>query len=205
MNTEALKQFQRENCDWNGHTLKDDGAIGPKTRWALAMADLPLFRRQIWSQLQGCFGQRETNGPNRSPWIDRLVLRAGGKLGDPWCAAFVYCMLQDVGVYCKRTVSSVECLRHFPPVESCEDPFPLLLDLCGWENGDGTGHVFFYAGRVAGSTLIGTWEGNHNDAFQFCLRDSKGLQFRRVLAISYDPILPQDAAPVSLRTVKGTR
>ena len=35
---------------------------------------------------------RETHGKNRSPELDKMILRQGGNLGEPWC---LY-ILQDI-------------------------------------------------------------------------------------------------------------
>lgn len=198
-----LADFQSEHKAWEGKQLVADGDLGPRTAYALAIADLPLFRRRIYDQLMLCHGHGETNGPNRSTWIDERVKRAGGSPGDPWCAALVYCVLQDAGVDCLRTVSSVACLRQFPQVT---DPEP--MDLGGWENGDGTGHVFFVGGywhphvNVEG---VVTFEGNHDNRFMLCRRSYQGLQFRRVVAPSYAANILDDTIPVVTRTVQGTR
>lgn len=204
MNQQQLKEWQSEHRYWNGRFLNPDGSIGPRTRWALAIDDLPAARRRIWNALLSCFGQSEPNGDNRSDWIDQRVLRAGGKLGDPWCAANVFCVLQDAGLAPLRTVSAVACLKQFP-----ETSEPQPFDLGGWENPDGTGHVFFVAGEaiVDFAPGVGTYEGNHNNEFQFCLRPKEGLQFRSIdpLIPIYGAMLPSDAAPVARRSVSTTR
>lgn len=200
---QLMMEFQKQTKDWSGKSLQVDGNLGNKTRYALAIADLPFFRRRIYDQLLLCHGHSETNGDNRSPWIDERVRRAGGAPGDPWCAANVYCVLQDAGVDCLRTVSSVACLHQFPLID---DPHP--MDLGGWENGDGTGHVFFVGGywwpeiNVQGVT---TFEGNHDNRFMLCNRRIDGLQFRRVVAPGYAANIVDASIPEVTRKVQGTR
>lgn len=203
MNIKQLIEFQAEHKAWDGKQLRDDGALGPRTEYALSVADMPLFRRNIYDQLMHCHGQREPNGDNRSSWIDARVRRAGGTPGEPWCAANVYCVLQDAGVDCLRTMSSVACLHQFPLVS---DPEP--MDLGGWENGDGTGHVFFVGGywypevNVQG---VVTFEANHDNKFMLCRRTMEGLQFRRVVAPSYAANILDASIPIVTRTVQSTR
>src|SRR6201989_1484050 len=127
MNQEQLKKWQAQHRDWNGKLLDADGNIGLRTKWALAIDDLCAARRRVWDALQECFNQKETDGPNRSKWIDARVLRAGGKLGDPWCAANVFCVLEDAGLAPLRTVSAVACLRQFP-----ETTEPQPFAIAGW-------------------------------------------------------------------------
>lgn len=198
-----LKEFQNEHHSWTGVPLSVDGDLGPRTQWALAIDDLPLFRRRIADGLLFCTGVKETTGANRDPWIDHIVLEAGGKLGDPWCAALVHYILTTAGVDCLKTVSSVACQRQFPITH---DPQP--MDLAGWENGDGTGHVFFVAGFVEkryGGTEVVTFEGNSHDRFRMCVRAKAGLTFRAVQAPTYQAIIPRDQGVVVTRAVQGTR
>lgn len=203
MNNNQLAFWQSRHRDWNGKKLTLDG-IGPRTKWALAIDDLPRVRRSIWDALQCCFGQMETDGPNRSKWIDERVLRAGGKVGDPWCAANVFCVLEDAGLSPLRTVSSIACLNQFPETDN-----PQPFDLGGWDNGDGTGHVFFIAGETVVDLKpgVGTYEGNHDNQFEFCLRAKDGLQFRSIDSLIgvYGAVLPSDAARVARRNVVSTR
>lgn len=204
MTKEQLMFWQSQHRDWNGKKLRYGGDTGPRTKWALAIDDLPRARRFIWDAMQICFGQRETDGANRSQWIDACVLAAGGKLGDPWCAALVHFVLTKAGLSPLRTVSAVACLNQFPLTDN-----PQPFDLGGWENGDGTGHVFFYAGEAMTDSApsVGTYEGNHDNQFEFCLREKYGLQFRSIdpLIQIYGAILPGDAAPVARRNVVSTR
>lgn len=201
-----LMDFQFDHKDWYGKALDVDGTLGPRTAYALAIADLPLFRRRVYDQLMLCHGHSEPNHDNRSPWIDERVRRAGGTPGDPWCAANVFCVLQDAGVDCLRTVSSVACLHQFELITDPKDITP--MDLGGWENGDGTGHVFFVGGFWWPDLYeqgVVTYEGNSHDEFRMCRRTMQGLQFRKVVASSYAANVTDASIPIVTRTVQGTR
>lgn len=200
---QLVMQFQAQGEDWNGKPLTVDGVRGPKTEWALAIADLPLYRRRINDALLLCHGHVEPKGDNRSPWIDERVRRAGGTPGDPWCAANVFCVLEDAGVECRRTMSAVKCLEQFPLIDA-DDVLP--MDLFGWENPDGTGHVGFVAGYWHPELNVrgyATFEGNSNNMFRLCLRRVDGLQFRRVVDESFAANVPDGV--VVVRQVAGTR
>ena len=51
--------------------------------------------RQIIIEARKYVGVKETQGPNRGPEINEWLYRAGSVPGQPWCAAFVSCMLDD--------------------------------------------------------------------------------------------------------------
>lgn len=101
----AVKSIQKKNG------LGGSGEIGSKT---LKLLDIELesestrpvssalpTRREIAEQIVGCIavdirnGIRETGGKNRSPRIDEINLRGGGKLGDPYCATGGWCAIDD--------------------------------------------------------------------------------------------------------------
>jgi hypothetical protein len=189
--------------DWNGALLLNDGDLGSRTKWAMAIDDLPRYRRIIVRT--ACFYRGTAESPlgsNRGPLIDDWIRNAGGTPGDaypdPWCAAFVYMLLTQAGVSCKRTMSAKQCLEQFELV-AANDVQP--GDLAGWVNDDDTGHVF----PVVGFTPEGVagMEGNSDNRVRLTSRLTKDLQFRRVPSEQYSAIVKD--APLILRATAGTR
>jgi hypothetical protein len=192
--------FQSTAKDWTGKPLGLDQDLGARTKWALAIADLPRDRRRIVELACARVGVRETpHGSNRGPEIDGWLTDAGAALGLPWCAAFVRKVLAQAGLAPKRTASAAECLRQFEPVER-----PLPGDLLGWVNADGTGHVGFVIGFT--SEGVAACEGNSDDGVRVCSRPVEGLEFRRVVAQQWHVELCNVmGAPVVRRVAEGTR
>jgi hypothetical protein len=165
--------------DWNGALLGVDGNMGERTRWSLFVDDLPRFRRIIIRT--ACMHRGITEAPegsNRHPLIDEWVRDAGGKEGDPWCAAYVFMLLTAAGLPAVRTVSAKACLEQYPLTDN-----PTPGDLAGWVNPDSTGHVF----PIIGFTREGFagMEGNSNNRVRLTSRARDGLQFRRVVCDTY--------------------
>jgi hypothetical protein len=196
----AWQESEPRPRDWNGALLLNDGDLGPRTRWAMAIDDLPRFRRVAVRTACLLRGTMETPlGSNRHPLIDQWVRDAGGTPGDPWCAAFVYHVLTQAGVPCRRTVSARQCLEQFELVP--EGAFVYPGDLAGWVNDDGTGHVF----PVIGITPEGVagMEGNSDNRVRLTSRVREGLQFRRVTCESFGYAVKD--APLIVRATAGTR
>lgn len=195
----AFQGSEPRQRDWNGALLLDDGDLGWRTKWAMAIDDLPRYRRAIVRL--ACYYRgsvEEPFGSNRSPVIDQWVRDAGGTPGDPWCAAFVYYLLTQAGVPCRRTVSARQCLEQFEKI-AANDVQP--GDIAGWVNDDGTGHVF----PLIGLTFEGVagMEGNSDNRVRLTSRVIEGLQFRRVPGEQF-PSFVKDA-PLIIRATAGTR
>jgi hypothetical protein len=200
----AWQESEPRKRDWNGALLDADGDLGPRTKWAMAIDDLPLFRRVIVRT--ACFYRGTIESPpgsNRGALIDEWVRNAGGIPGDPypdpWCAAFVYMLLTQAGVPCRRTMKAKHCLEQFELVPEGEFVYP--GDLAGWVNDDGTGHVF----PVIGITPEGVaaMEGNSDNRVRLTSRVREGLQFRRVTCESFGYAVKD--APLIVRATAGTR
>lgn len=209
MNAAAVKQFQAgaSGLDWTGRPLTQDGRLGPKTLWALAIADLPRYRRDIVEIACSQVGVCEVpQGSNRGVAVDGYLRPAGVGLGQPWCAAFVCWVLSRAGALeGPYTASASALLKQFRPAVAG----PLPGDVFGWVNPDGTGHVGFVIGEglKAGPNAIApiaTCEGNSSDGVRACLRPREGLVFGAV-SPSLVLVSVQVDAPLRLRAVEGTR
>ena len=170
-----IKRFQSEAYDWTGGPLEPDGVAGPRTKWALAVADLPRWRREILRIAPLFLGVREDPlGSNRGRQVEAWLAGVGVEPGNPWCAAFVFDVLTRAGVPAVRTASARVCLEQFDLIA-----LPSPGDLFGWVNTDGTGHVGFVIGDSPEG--IATIEGNVDHGVRSFSRPlTGGLQFRQV-------------------------
>ncbi len=186
--------------DWKGAKLDLDRQLGARTAWALAIADLPRYRRRILELACARVGIREVPpGSNRGTEIDVWLEDSGANPGQPWCAAFVRAILAQAWLDPKRTASAAECLRQYEAVMQ-----PLLGDLFGWVNADGSGHVGFVIGFTTEG--VATCEGNSADGVRVCSRPLEGLEFRRVTSpVWHVDLCRVTDAPVVRRAVEGTR
>ena len=198
----AIRRFQSEASDWTGRPLTVDGRLGPRTLWALAIADLPRYRRDIVRIATLEHGVvEEPLGSNRGAAVDAYLKPAGVGLGQPWCAAFVSWVLREAGCLgeLKYTASAATMLRQLRP---CVGQ-PLPGDVFGWINPDGTGHVGFVIGSapyLGGDAELITCEGNSRNGVRVNRRPREGLMLCRV-----DPPLVLVAAevpglPLTVRT-----
>jgi hypothetical protein len=196
----ALREFQSTHTDWTGRPLIVDGQAGPRTRWAMAIADLPRWRRRIVQVACSQVGVRENPaGSNRGVEVD-AYLRPTGLSGVPWCAAFVSWVLREAGLEHRYTPSAAQLLRHLRPVVSPALPG----DIFGWINPDGTGHVGLVIGVGDALDVVATCEGNSMHSVRNCWRPRMGLQFGCVEPPdSYRPIVT--GAPLVERNFEGTR
>lgn len=109
---------------------------------------------------------REVGGNNRGPMVEQFLRNVGLPPGEPWCAAFVYSVVDEAakrialpnplpktGGVGKLWRSAPQHLKIFGPRRGC-----IFIHL----NEDGHGHTGFVE-AVHGETF-GTWEGNSNAA-----------------------------------------
>lgn len=118
-------------------------------------------------------GQKETKGPNRSPFIDRINRAVGVPLGSPWCASFVTFCFTDAGREKPEWASagSQAIMRWFKKNKrfstSAQDILKWKGALFGWTNADKIhGHIGIVRARFTTDgkiVAIGTLEGNTND------------------------------------------
>ncbi len=205
LDKQAVRDFQDDApgyaqppTDWSGALLKADGDLGPRTEWALAMADLPRLRREVGRVAIGELGEAETS-ENDSPRIRVYKAPIGGKPGEAWCAYGVSYVLRQAHVPGSiYTGSHRTCLHQFPLTDT-----PLPWDLFGWTNADGTGHVGFVAGYAPEPGQYVTLEFNSANRVRLCRRPREGLTFSRLPTPAFVPTIL--GAPLVLRAKEGTR
>lgn len=214
MDAAALKRFQVQPqvADWTGKPLKADGKLGPRTRWALAIADLPRHRRDIVECACSQVGVEEAPlGSNRGVAVDGY-LRPTGLSAVPWCAAFVSWVLREVGVLgedgTRYTASAAQMIRQLRPATHG----PLPGDVFGWVNADGTGHCGFVIGDARSATwpdAVLTVEGNSANRVRNCVRPREGLSFgvapQPMVLVSAAVDADERGVPLVVRSSEGTR
>jgi hypothetical protein len=191
---------------WDGKLLTPDGVLGPRTEWALHLADLPRLRREVARIAIGELGEKET-APNDSARIRVYKAPLDGKPGEAWCAYGVSYVLREARVPgAIYTASARTCLHQFPLTTD-----PEVCDLAGWVNPDGTGHVFFvfgFAVNPGGSSLpldvIGL-EFNSANMVRLTQRPRGGLLFSQLPTPAWRGLVADKAIPRVLRDNASTR
>ena len=165
MTPEQVRAFQEgpkggpRPIDFYGFPLVIDGDLGDRTRWAMDMATLPMWRDDVVRFLLSHNGMVE-DGVNRGPVIDRAMAicrldndvdgSGPSDAGYPWCAALAslalslhspYPFVPDASV--KRLVASLHPVDHL---------LVLPADLAYVIHADGTGHVGTVIARGGGWT-----------------------------------------------------
>lgn len=112
--------------------------------------------------------------------IDAWHQRAGSLPGDPWCVAFVWCMVDDACALLKlknplpRTTSVHRLWQRSPEVWRVAAPCPGAIFL--HDSGKGKGHAGFVTGIQQGAPgCLETIEGNTNPAGS---REGDGVYWR---------------------------
>ncbi len=155
----AVRTFQSQNLDENGHPLVVDGKVGDLTWWSLHH-EKPLLVptsavdfRQLpppgaggsergLAALAGAIselnaGAGEVGGNNRGPFV-RKYLNGLAPEGNPWCAGFVsFCFSQPgAGSPFRYTVGARDILREFQQKSWAQKPnagyLPLPGDVVIW-------------------------------------------------------------------------
>ena len=161
--------FQRVHVGPDGARLLPDGRLGPKTEWAMALVELPIWRHQLVVNGLQHVGLVEVGGENRGPEIERWLEACGVAPGNPWCAAFVSAMLRSVSIECAEARVS-KLAERFPEALS-----PLPGDIGYWLRSDGTGHCGIVTGVLPG--MVSLVEGNSGDGVRVGTRNTAGLKF----------------------------
>jgi hypothetical protein len=152
---DQIIEFQRGRFDWEGKPLVVDGALGPRTRWALAISRLDTRRQAIVANACGFVGLRERS-TNRGPDIDTWLERCGAELGSPWCAAFASWCISVPGLPSVREAGAQALGRSMRPTT-------LILpgDVMWFPTGTWTGHCGIVIGTGPGELAV--VEGNHEN------------------------------------------
>jgi len=163
---DEVREFQSSHVDPLGAALKQDGDLGPKTRWALDLFSCSPRRRLIVHRAQGKLGITEDPpGSNRGPQIDQWLGRCGVSTGLPWCAAFASWCLDFVS-----TAGALALGQHFP---ATLDPYP--GDVMYFPTGGGKGHCGLVLGVSPHEVM--TIEGNCQDAVRVVRRARDLVRF----------------------------
>lgn len=175
MSPDQIRAFQdRPSYDWLGMRLKPDGILGPKTRWALAVAELDPRRQAIVENACGFVGltERETN---RHPDIDAWLQRCGAPLGSPWCAAFASWCISVNGLKNVRVASA----QKLGQLHTRATTRPVPGDVMWFPTGEWTGHCGIVVG--VGLDAVATVEGNQDNAVRLVRRLRSQVRFGDVL------------------------
>jgi hypothetical protein len=184
MTPEQIAEFQRGHDDWAGNPLRVDGALGPRTQWALEISRLDPRRQAIVERACSSVGIAELVGQaNRSAQIDSWLARCGAPLGSPWCAAFASWCLSVNGLPVTRLGGAQALGRSLAPTL---DPVP--GDIMWFATGSWTGHCGIVIG--VGPEEVATVEGNQHDAVRLARRRRAEVRFAR----STPELLPHGAA-----------
>lgn len=171
---QSILEFQKENYNHLGKKLKQDGVLGPQTRWAMDMASLSHERRLVWGAARPHIGlTEEPFGSNDEPTgtIDGWLKRAHAPEGEPWCASAASAWLSVVVPV--AIAGAIRLGKKFPAVDK-----PWALDLFWYPTDDkGHGHVGLVIG--VGATEVMTLEGNCRNCVMVARRPIAGLNFSR--------------------------
>lgn len=137
-----------------------------------------MIRDEIIIEAKKYLGQRETNGNNRSPWLDALE-RIFGMIAQAWCAMYATYCVRNV---CKRLglknpvglkAGSQDCFYDAPPkyrfrTKGKKGCFGVLRNKADHSHG----HVYIVEADQTDPKLHATIEGNTNKAGS---RDGDGV------------------------------
>ena len=203
MTPEQIRQFQAHHKDWFRKPLIEDGLLGPKTLWALAISRLDPHRQAIVSRATGSVGITESEGPNRSSSIDYWNTRAGAALGSPYCASFASWCLSVDGMPELREAGAQTLGSGFPGALTIQ-----AGDLMWFPTGPATGHCGIVIGSGIGDggyTEVACVEGNQNNAVRLVRRRvASPVRIARVVPAPEHPGLPPGLALVPAG-LAGTR
>lgn len=168
-----VAEFQVRHDRYDGRPLAVDGNMGPQTRWAMAVAQLPRQRRDTVQRAVRGLGVQERTGANDHPFIAYLLQRCGLGPGHAWCAAFASWALELAAP--RQALARVLALKDmFGAIEP--GALPLAGDLMWFPTGPSTGHC----GIVIGSdeTLSLCIEGNSDNRCRLTRREHSEVLYR---------------------------
>lgn len=117
-------------------------------------------------------GQRETNGKNRSQFIDKINLSANSYLGAPYCASFISYVLKKLNIEAPNTASSVTMVsKNNLPWSSTQQGDVVGLYFPSKER---VAHVLFIDNKDYTKTQITTVEANTNPSGSLNAADRDG-------------------------------
>lgn len=185
MTEEEIIAFQKDpsHTDWFGVPLQPDGDLGRRTRWAMDIATLPLWRQQIIraTLIEYAKGVVEIpRGSNRGEHIDKYIRWCGldpnacsKTVGFRWCAASAAYALSGGSPKAIRIAGVKNLAESLYPTN---DPLP--ADLAYSLRPDGTGHCGVLLGLDISDAMIN--EGNSNHKMEIVCRSRNTLRFASV-------------------------
>jgi hypothetical protein len=196
-------------CDWLGEPLRDDGDLGPRTRWAMAMAALDPRRQAVVRRACSGVGRiRETvanRGPG-TPGVDWLLRRCGIHVPeDPdvpmpdlaWCAAYASWCVSVPGLP-NRAEAGARALA-----QSLRSAVLVLPgDLAWFPTGKWQAHIAPIIG--VGPGVVATAEGNHGNECALAIRSTSEVQIVTPFPVEELPAVPPGLTLVPVRR-EGTR
>lgn len=191
-----VREFQASHTDWLNRPLTVDGALGPKTEWALAISRLDPRRQEIVKRATSGIGVTEKT-PNSSPQIDMWLRRCGQPPGKAYCAAFASWCLSVPGLP-ERTQAGAQALG-----KSLRGTTLVLPgDVMWFPTGDWEGHCGIIIGTAPGELAV--VEGNQDNAVRLVRRLSKDVNVSTPFPIEALPGMPPDLRLVPVQR-EGTR
>lgn len=188
MTEDEIRRFQESHYDWEGERLEPDGVLGPRTRWALAIARLDPRRQAIVARATACVGVTERGGTNRSKDIDAWLERCGAPLGSAWCAAFASWCISVAGLPTVKQAGAQALGRSMLATRA-----PVPGDVIWFKTGVWTGHCGIVVG--VGPDEVATVEGNQRNAVRCLRRIRAEVNFARVVDVPTPPGLVVEIPP----------
>jgi uncharacterized protein (TIGR02594 family) len=135
-------------------------------------------------------GERETGGPNKSPYIAKLWALLGnvGLLGQPWCGTFVAEIMREIGQ--AYPAFYFRALAWNDWGVACTPRLGAIVTM----RRKGGGHVAFAAGRTTDGKIV-ILGGNQNNSV--CLDFVAESDIEQWRAVSGSPLVPLTEYPAS--------
>lgn len=127
----------------------------------------------VWlTKARADIGQRETLGPNDSPWIRKMLGGLGGLwlLGQPWCGGAMAKWMEESGIERPRQWYRALAWAQWGSYL----PRPVIGAAVVYDRGKGQGHVGIAVGRTPAGAVL-TLGGNQRDAVSIVPIDVKRL------------------------------
>lgn len=127
---------------------------------------------------------KETNGNNRSPDLDKMILRQGGRLGEPYCLYIQQDILDCIRLKfnCIIRLSEGGGTQDFFDSTSdmyiSEKPLPLSIGIYQNKDDEEKGHAVLCLSYMNSHNEFTTFEGNTSSDNHDVVRDGEGCYFK---------------------------
>lgn len=173
MTKDEIKEFQKTHTDWEGKPLTVDGALGPRTEWAIAISKLDVRRQLVVQRACSKVGLHE-HDTNRGPEIDAWLERCHAPLGSAWCASFASWCLSVPGMPEVKQAGAQALGKKFSVTYA-----PLPGDVSWFPTGTWEGHIGIYiGGDVVQAAVV---EGNSANMVRAVRRLRRDVSFGSIL------------------------